>query len=101
MVEYIRKNFVHAKELLFTIITDTISINSKKSTGKYFVPLPLKNLLYINQTPKSTKHDIWISYIHDVILRELKVKKEKDKSKRAVYDEEINEWVMMAIILQI
>lgn len=45
---------------------------------------------------------MWISYIHDVIVRELRSKIEKEKvEKVAIIEKELNEWVTVCIMLQI
>lgn len=59
-------------------------------------------LLYSEQGKEVSKHDVWISYIHDVIIRELRHKLEKERTgKEGPIEKELNEWVTLAIMLQI
>ncbi|CAM6000700.1 unnamed protein product [Sphagnum balticum] len=90
--EGLKKNFHAAKELLETLLTDTITFN-QNTRRKYYIPMLLSLLIYSpSGSAGPTKHHVWIGYIHDVILRDLK--------KREGTEEERAQWVGVAIMLQ-
>jgi hypothetical protein len=80
-----------------------IHFNSRDRCEHYFIPFALELLLYPDNSD-GPKHCTWISYIHDVILRELSTQHEKlAKLGRPDYaiQQDINEWVTLGILFQV